>query len=50
MEFDLTTWTVTYIAHSTYGDSSLDGVCARLIILTTTKTNLKFSVLNFLPS
>jgi hypothetical protein len=35
------TWTVTHIAHSTYGHSVLDGVRARLRVLTTAKTNLK---------
>ena len=44
MAFDLMTRTVTYVAHSAYCDSSLDGVCARLRILTPAKTNLKIAV------
>lgn len=52
VKFDLTTWTVTYVAHGTYGHSVLDGVRARLRILTAAKTNLKdfYLKLSGLPS
>jgi hypothetical protein len=43
-------WVVTYVAHSTYGNSVLDNVCTRLCVHTATEADLRIIGKDFLLS